>query len=106
MKRKISDLMDHLPEARVDLENNAPLSPRRLEELTMSKITNKETKPRRIAFRLLAAAAIIAVMAMTIFAAEEIMTYDNWFEDYFSGKEVIADISENTSLSPFSRNHL
>lgn len=60
----------------------------------MNKIKEKAPK-RRIGFKILLAAAIIAAMTMTVFAAENIMTYDNWFTDFFSGKEVIADISEN-----------
>ena len=45
--------------------------------------------------RLLLAAAITVLLTMSVFAAENILTYDNWFRDFFSGKEVVADISEN-----------
>lgn len=94
MKRKISDLLDEMQVNDVELRQTMPLSSQRIKELTMDKVKKAPAK-RRIGFKLLLAAAVIAVMTMTVFAAERIMTYDNWFEDFFSGKEVVADISEN-----------
>lgn len=73
MKLRISDMMDSIHDDTVKLENSAPLSSSRIKELTMGKITNKKTnKGRRITFRLLVAAAVIASLALTAFAAEEI----------------------------------
>lgn len=94
MKRRISDLIDHMPCVDVEMEYSAPLSRERIKELTMDKIKEKAPK-RRIGLKILLVAAVIAVMTMTVFAAENIMSYDNWFMDFFSGKEVVADISEN-----------
>lgn len=93
MKRNISDLMDHIAPEAVDL-GEYPLDAARIRELTMKHIENK--KPiRRWAVRLLTAAVLTVLLTMSVFAAENIMTYDNWFRDFFSGKEVVADISEN-----------
>lgn len=94
MKRKVSDLMDHIPAGDVALDSNTPLSSQRIKELTMMKIQDKTPK-RRLGFKLLLIAAVIAAMTMSVFATEALMTYDSWFEDFFSGKEVVADISEN-----------
>lgn len=72
MKRRISDILDNYPAADMELEHSAPLSSRRIKELTMSKINRSEKKGRRIAFRVLIAAATIAALSMTVYAAEEI----------------------------------
>ena len=81
MKRRISDLMKELRVEDVELEYNAPLSSRRIEELTMNKITKKETKPKHIGFRLLIAAAVIMALAVTAFAAGGGV---EWFMGYFA----------------------
>ncbi|MBQ7801671.1 MAG: DUF4179 domain-containing protein [Oscillospiraceae bacterium] len=83
MKRKVSDLLDDLEVTDVEIEYSAPLSYRRIEELTMSKITKKETKHRRIGFRVLAAAAVIAALALTSVAA---YNYGGWFQNYFAAQ--------------------
>ena len=94
MKRRISDMLDQVQPESVELNINSPLSAERIRELTMSRISTQKPK-RRWGTRLLLAAVIMVLMTMTIFAAEEIMTYDNWLEDYFSGKEVVAEISQS-----------
>lgn len=108
MKRNISDLMEHIaPDPAVSLAP-APLDPQRIREMTMKKINTKRPV-RRWGMRLLIAAAIMMLLTMSVFAAEDIMTYDNWFTDYFSGKEVVADISENqlqlleSSITPINQ---
>lgn len=56
-----------------------PLSPSRIKELTMKRIT-QEKKPRsRVRFRVLLAAAIIAMLAVTAVAAENLRT-SQWFQ--------------------------
>lgn len=95
MNRKISDLLDDYNEAELDLTTKTPLSAERIRELTMSKIENKNQKPKRIAFRVLAAAALIAALMMSVFAAEKMLTYENWLDDFFSDKTVTAEITEN-----------
>lgn len=83
MKRNISDLMDHLPGAQVEIECSAPLSSRRIEEMTMKKIMKQKTKRRRIGFRLLAAAAIIGALALSSVAA---YNYGGWFQNFFAAR--------------------
>ena len=70
----------------------------------------KSKRPiRRWGMRLLLAAVLTVMLTLSVFAAEDIMTYDNWFRDYFSGKEVVADISENqlalleSSITPINQ---
>lgn len=108
MKRNISDLMDCIAPEEILLQSDTPLDPQRIREMTMNQIKTK--KPiRRWATRLLLAAVLTVVLTMSVFAAENIMTYDNWFRDYFSGKEVVADISENqlslleSSITPINQ---
>ena len=107
MKRNISDLMEHIAPEAVDL-GDTPLDAARIREITMDRINTK--KPiRRWGMRLLLAAAITVLLTVSVFAAENIMTYDDWFRDFFSGKEVVADISENqlslleSSLTPINQ---
>ena len=67
MKRRISDLLDDIRDDTVQLNSETPLSSERIKELTMSKI-KQEKKPRngkRMAFRILAAAAAVSLLAMT-----------------------------------------
>lgn len=92
MKRNISELMDHMPAEDIRMPAEAPLSSKRIKELTMEKL-KKNAPRRRIGFKILVAAAIMAMLTVSVFAAEHVLTYDNWLEEYFSGKEVIADIS-------------
>lgn len=94
MNRRISDLMDHIPYEDVKMEQNAPLSSQRIKELTMEKIDKKAPRGR-IGFKILFIAAMIAMLSMSVLAAESIMTYDDWLTEFFAGKEVVADISEN-----------
>lgn len=47
----------------------------------MSKINHTEKKGKRIVFRVLAAAAVIAALTMTAMAAEEIFGTGDWFRD-------------------------
>lgn len=82
MKRRISDLLEDIRDDTVELSSETPLSSERIKELTMSKI-KQEKKPRngkRMAFRILAAAAAVSLLAMTGFAAENILTGD-WFRE-------------------------
>lgn len=83
MKRRISDLLEDIVDDTVELSSETPLSSQRIKELTMSKI-NKEKKPRngkRIAFRILAAAAAVSLVTLTAFAAENIFGAGDWFRD-------------------------
>lgn len=72
MKRNVSDLLDALHVQDVKIENSTPLSSQRIKELTMGKVNGKYKRKRSLGFKLLVAAAIIASLSMTAFAAEEI----------------------------------
>lgn len=108
MKRNISDLMEHIAPEEICLQGDTPLDPQRIREMTMKQIQTK--KPiRRWGTRLLLAAVLTVLLTMSVFAAENIMTYDDWFRDFFSNKEVVADISENqlslleSSITPINQ---
>ena len=81
MKRNISDLMDHYRGELPELQSHTPLSSQRIKELTMGKITKKEKKGKRIVFRILVAAAIIASLSMTALAAEDVVDVGAWFRE-------------------------
>lgn len=83
MKRRISDILDGVCDQSVEFDHSAPLSSERIRELTMAKINGNEKKGKRIGFRLLAAAAIIATLALTAVAAEEIFGAGDWFREIF-----------------------
>ena len=106
MKRNISDLMDHYRGELPELQSHTPLSSQRIKELTMSKITKKKKKGKRIAFRILVAAAIIASLSMTALAAEDLFESGSWFrnilqlqleKDQIRGEE--QGISVDTTIS-------
>ena len=81
MKRRISDLLDGYHDQSVELKNSTPLSSERIKELTMQKINKPEKKGKRMGFRLLVAAALIAALTMTAMAAEEIFGAGDWFRE-------------------------
>ena len=92
MKRNISDLMEHIHAVDVEPESNTPLSSQRIKELTMRKTEQK--KPNRTAFRIFLAAAIIAALGISAFAAETIFhagdVIKNFFRDDISEEQVAA----------------
>lgn len=81
MKRRISDMLDNLQDNSVELSNSMSLSSDRIKELTMQKIDKKEKKRSRIFPRVFVAAAIIATLAMTAVAAEEVFGAGDWFRE-------------------------
>lgn len=83
MKKRISDLLDACGDPGLELNMQTPLSSERIRELTMSRITKKEIKPKRIAFRVLVAAMIIGTLALTSVAAYH---YGSWFQNFFASK--------------------
>ena len=83
MNRKISDLMDHIGETNVELDMLTPLSSQRIKEITMKKV-KKNNSVRRFGVRLLIAAAIISMMAVTAFAAENVFQAGDWFRGLFN----------------------
>lgn len=88
MKLRISDLLDDISAPNMELDQAAPLSSSRIKELTMSRIQNKNHK--RIAFRVLVAAAIILALSVSVFAAGGGAV---WFQKFFTEEngEVLSD---------------
>lgn len=70
MKREIFDLLDHYQEDGILLTDTTPLSPARIEELTMkrSKQNHKTGRTRRLTRGLLVAAIIASLCCITAFA--------------------------------------
>ena len=89
MKKKISDLLDAYGDPNIELEIPAPLSSERIKELTMSKIKKDAPGRTRTTFRVLMAAAIIAALALSVFAATSAAA---WFQAFFA-------IENDTELS-------
>ncbi len=80
MKRRISDLVDGCQAHDLELFARTPLAPRRIKELTMKKI-DAGYRPKRLSFRLLVAAAIIAALGIPVLAASGIR-YSDWLENW------------------------
>lgn len=88
MKRRISDLLDGIREDTVELNTQTPLSSKRIKELTMSKINSekKTHNTKRMAFRILVAAAAISLLTVTAFAAENVFGAGDWFRDILGNR--------------------
>ena len=78
MKRNITDLLDHYPAKDIPLTSCDLLSSERVKELTMKKI-NVTKKKARLGMRLLVAAAIISLLAVSALAAESIWGAGDYF---------------------------
>ena len=81
MKRKISDLLDDIQDDSIELEGVTPLSTERIKERTRRAIRKKEAPKKRWGLRLLTAAAILSLMSITAFAAENIWGAGDWFRE-------------------------
>lgn len=70
MKREIFDLLDHYQEDSILLTDTTPLSPARIEELTMKRFkqNHKTGRTRRLTRGLLVAAIIASLCCLTAFA--------------------------------------
>ena len=86
MEFRITDLMDNLQDASVELKPNTAASESRIKELTMKKVQNHQGKyaaPRRgMGFigKVLIAAAIIAALAVPVMAATGLL-FSDWQEE-------------------------
>ena len=89
MKRNISDILDAYEDSSVVLEQDTPLSSQRIKELTMSKMIVRRNV-RHLGVRLIAVAAIISLLAVTAFAAEQIFNAGDIIRNLFD-----KDIPEN-----------
>ena len=87
MKRNISDLLDSYFDESVDLDSAAPLSPSRIKESTMSKITQKHPRKLRTPVRVLIAAAIVAALSVSALAANHILGAGTLLQDYFTEEQ-------------------
>lgn len=88
MKRNISDLLDQYPAEDVELGGNTPYSHTRIKEITMNQIhtetnTNKSVRRFKPA-RLLIAAAVVAALSVSAFAADRIFGAGELFQDFFT----------------------
>ena len=73
MQRKISDLLDDVPVDYVELNENTPLSARRIKERTLSQAGKKNPSTRRWLPRAVLIAAVIMLMSVTAFAVDDIV---------------------------------
>lgn len=85
MKKRISDLLDGYEDGSVELSGGTPLSPARIKELTMNRITPKQTKLHRLPVRLMAAAAIVAALTVSAFAVVHIAGAGELMQGFFAG---------------------
>ena len=83
MKKKLSDLLDAYGDPNIELEIPTPLSSERIKELTMSKIKKDAPTKARTTFRVVMAAAIIAGLALSVFAATSAAA---WFQAFFASE--------------------
>lgn len=89
MKRKVSDLLDSIQEDSLELHETTPLDPDRIRQRTLKKCGQKEKEPRagrRIVFRVAVAAAVLALLPATVFAAERLFGAGDWFRQRFNEK--------------------
>lgn len=86
MKRNISDMLDVCSDEAVELNNETPLSPARIKELTMNKIMQNSPNKSRIPMRLLTIAAIIAVLSVSALAVGYVLGAGALFQDFFENK--------------------
>ena len=85
MRQRISDLLDGCEDGGVELSGGTPLSPARIKELTMNRITPKKQKLYRLPTRLLAAAAIVAALTASALAVNYAIGAGGLMQDFFAG---------------------
>lgn len=83
MKRKVSDLLDTYDDPVLELNTVTPLSAERIRSLTMNQVKGNKQRNKRILFRILAAAAMIAAFSLTAFAVGNAAA---WFRNFFAGR--------------------
>lgn len=80
MNRKISDLLDACGDPGLEIQANTPLSSERILALTRNRIRPSKVTRRHPVLRVLTIAAILAVMAVSILAAENGAA---WFQTFW-----------------------
>lgn len=83
MKRNISELLDDLPVEEVELTSCSPLSPRRIKDRTMKRVGVRKTVSLRWLGRVAAVAAVIMLLTLTAFAAENAVEH-KWIGTVFT----------------------
>lgn len=86
MKRNLSDMLDEVLADDIELNEKTPLSVRRIRERTMSEIGEKKTHTIRWLPRVAAIAAVIMLMTVSVFAADQVFNGGEFFGGFF-GKE-------------------
>ena len=86
MKRNIFDLLDACRDESVEPDGGTPLSPSRIKELTMSKITQEKSRKRRAPARVLIAAAVAAAISVSALAANYVLGAGALLRDYFAAE--------------------
>lgn len=84
MKRDIWDLLDTYCDESVRLDQITPLSPRRIKELTMSRLEHRPSRRPRACMRALAVAAAIALLSATVAAASYYFGAGSLFSSFFT----------------------
>lgn len=84
MRQRISDLLDGCEDGSAELTGDTPLSPARIKELTMNRITPKKQKLYRLPIRLLAAAAIVAALTASALAVNYAIGAGGLMQDFFA----------------------
>ncbi len=82
MKQTVFDFLDAYADDSVMIEENSPLSGKRIRALTMRRMPKRAGKLRLLA-RPLAAAAAIAALGISAFAAAGALGAGDWFRDFF-----------------------
>lgn len=87
MERKISDLVDAICEDEIDLGRSAPLSSKRIKDMTMEQFETEKPVSLRWLGRVAAVAAVIMALTITVFATEAVLGEGKLLGQFF-GKEL------------------
>ena len=82
MKQTVFDFLDDYADDTVMIEENSPLCGKRIRTLTMQRMP-KRTGKLRVLARPLVAAAAIAALGISAFAAAGALGTGDWFRDFF-----------------------
>lgn len=103
MERKISELLDDLYVEDVKLTGRTPLSTYRIREKTLKRIGARKTVGVRWFGRIAAVAAVIMLLTLTAFAAENIVSDNDWVSAVFDNpltvkqKQVVESLEKDFS---------
>lgn len=98
MERKISDMMDHVRDDRVELTGSSPLSARRIRRMTLERTESKRSVSLRWLGKVAVVAAVFMALTVTVFATDVVLgegkLLGRFFGNEFSDRqmEVVEDI--------------